>query len=288
MNASPIATHPLKSAGLCTAAMLFAATPLHAGQMRLSAGVDITSGAYGGASEIDIIYSSVAARYAGDDWSVRLNVPVVNVTGAGLLTDSSVAVLQVAPPDFTERIDDFVSLTGLVSGPGEVSSTGLGDITISALKSFPLKRRRLYADVSGTLKLPTADRRKLLGTGEVEGAAQLDIVYHMDAFSVIAGGGRRFTARSRVFPLDDAWLATAGAFMSAGPDITVGVLYDWREAIFLGAPAASELTSYVSVPIGARWSAVAYGVAGLSEGSPDYGFGLRFSFDFEPRFFSRR
>ncbi|NJM36235.1 MAG: hypothetical protein HC850_17800 [Rhodomicrobium sp.] len=131
------------------------------------------------------------------------------------------------------------------------------------------------------MKLPTAERSKLLGTGETDLTLRGDFVYETRSFGVFAGGGRAFTGKSELFPLQDRWQLAAGAYAPIGRRLTIGALYDWREPLVVRSGAISEVTTYVSMRVTSRLSVLGYTVAGLSDSSPDFGAGLRLSVDFD-------
>ena len=263
----------------------------HAGlanEYRLSAGVEITTGDYGDRTNTNVVYSTFSGRYAFGPWSIWATLPYVSVSGPGLVIDANVVQLDGSSLVFQQRLQTF--LENATAGGFSVAgnNAGVGDVTIGAVRTIELSSGAFYADLSATLRLPTAERARRLGAGVVEGATKIDLVYLDEDIGVLVGGGRRFSGRSSVFPLADAWIATASVFKSMGPSTVLGVLYDWRQSEFADASPISEMTLFVSTPISERWNLVSYGVVGFSSGSPDYGIGIRLSYDFDARWFSRR
>jgi hypothetical protein len=63
-----------------------------------------------------------------------------------------------------------------------------------------------------------------------------------------------------------------------GDRVSIGAAYDYGESSTLAVEAASEISAWVSLPVGETTRFQIYGVAGLSEGSPDQAIGARIVF----------
>jgi hypothetical protein len=139
-------------------------------RLSLSAGAEYTTGRYGGSDSTEITYVPVVLRYQADDTSYRLTIPYLSVTTTG-----------------------FVEAEGVVVGGGggqRTSQSGLGDV-IGAVTTAIVSdhRKKFFVDVTGKLKLPTADANSGLGTGKPDYAAQLTLSKDFDrtaAFGAIA------------------------------------------------------------------------------------------------------
>ena len=53
---------------------------VHAEGMTLSTGFDYTSGKYGGATETNIRYVPLIAKYDTGPWALKLTVPYIHIT----------------------------------------------------------------------------------------------------------------------------------------------------------------------------------------------------------------
>jgi len=282
-----------RALALLLAGLAFGPGAAFAQTLRLATGVEYTRGLYGARLHTDSLIATTSARYTVDNWAFGLIVPYVRVEGPGAPFEPfAVSFFAIELPVGIEA--DFVPLLSLPDDPSfryrqfSPVSEGLGDMTLSASRSFELKRNRLYLDVSGVLKLPTGDPDKLIGTGETDVTLRSDLVYEGRDLGVFAGGGYSHTGKSERFDLMDRWQFSAGVYKPIGRRITLGVLYDWREPLLVNSGKISEITSYVSVQFDNRFSVLAYSVTGLSEASPDFGVGLRLAVDFDvgaPRWF---
>ncbi len=282
-----------RALALLLAGLAFGPGAAFAQTLRLATGVEYTRGLYGARLHADSLIATTSARYTVDNWAFGLIVPYVRVEGPGAPFEPfAVSFFAIELPVGIEA--DFVPLLSLPDDPSfryrqfSPVSEGLGDMTLSASRSFELKRNRLYLDASGVLKLPTGDPDKLIGTGETDVTLRSDLVYEGRDLGVFVGGGYSHTGKSERFDLMDRWQFSAGVYKPIGRRITLGVLYDWREPLLMNSGKISEITSYVSVQFDNQFSVLAYSVTGLSEASPDFGVGLRLAVDFDvgaPRWF---
>ena len=120
--------------------------------VRLSTGVEYTSGSFGGTEDIDDLYVPVTASVDVGRLNFRLTVPYLSVR---------------APTEITETGEDGQPVAG--SGP-RVTESGLGDV-IAGVTLYDVIDNRdldLVVDVTGTVKFGTADENKGLGTGEMD------------------------------------------------------------------------------------------------------------------------
>lgn len=267
-------------------AALLAVAEAAAQSLRLASGVEYTRGDYGAYRPTESLIATVSARYASDAWALGVVVPYVRVTGPGAPFDPfAVSYFAIVRPTEQEgvvlpvlSIPDDRTFTYQLLSP---TSEGLGDVSVSLSRSFELTRNRLYLDASVTVKLPTGDVDKLIGTGQTDVSLRSDFVYEGDRVGVFAGGGYVFTGKSRLFDLQDRWQFSAGVYAPLGRKLTIGAMYDWRSPLVVDSGAISELTPYISVQASSRFNVLAYAVAGFSEASPGYGAGLRFAVDFD-------
>ena len=87
--------------------------------------------------------------------------------------------------------------------------------------------------------------------------------------------GYRFVGQPETFTLNDTWIASAGAAYYFSNKASIGVSYDYKEAASALAEDSKEIFAYLDVKATKKWGIVLYGIAGLSDGSPDFGAGLQ-------------
>ena len=229
-------------------------------QFRANAGFDFSSGYYGAAKATEILYLPLTFQAAKGPWTLKATVPWLRVSGPALLIDGT-----------------GESLAGVrTSG----AASGLGDINLSA--TYALEQYYnygLFIDLTARVKAPTASFAKGLGTGEWDGAAQVDVAKSIDGtgpgtFMPFATLGYRITGDPNGFFLRNVLYGSVGVQYSWSDIVATGVSYDARQAAIRAAVDPEEMTAYTNIRLGQAWSANVYGVVGLSRNSPTAGGGV--------------
>jgi hypothetical protein len=129
-------------------------------------------------------------------------------------------------------------------------------------------------DLTGKLKLPTADETKGLGTGEPDFAFLLDLYRTFDRVTGFGGVGYHVMGDSPGLPLENAWSANLGATYKLDARDSVGALLEGRQRVARGGSRTRELMGFWTHRLEGPWRSQVYGLIGLADGSPDWGFGL--------------
>src|SRR5258708_5907659 len=133
------------------------------GELSLGAGVNYSTGKYGTSAETKIVSVPFNVRYDTDLWTFKLTVPYLSVTG---------------PANVIPGVGSFDS-----SGrprrrafAGTTTESGLGDTVASATyNAYYDSTSKRGLDLTGRLKLPTAEADKGLGTGSTDESEQVDV-----------------------------------------------------------------------------------------------------------------
>lgn len=239
---------------LCMLALACTAGAVHAGTWRTSLGVDYTRGTYGGTDTVSQVYVPFTSGYRTERWGVRLTVPWVSVVGPGTIIDSG---------------GDFIA------GPDEQRS-GIGDLTLAATIHDVVRsdRARFHLDVGAKVKFGTASATRGLGTGEHDFTVQTDLLKDFDRFALFGTIGYRLRGDPRGTDLRNGGFGTVGGDYRIAGRTRVGLMYDHRPSAIAGGDDLREATAFASWPTGKGGSLQPYLVAGLSNGSPDWGGGL--------------
>ena len=217
--------------------------------VRLSAGVTFSSGAFGGTDDIEDLYVPISASFDTGRVGFQLVVPYLRV-----------------------------------SAPGEVATTtesGLGDVigSVTLYNAYYSPDRRLALDISAAVKLGTADEAKGLGTGESDFSVYLDGYKYFDNVTLLSSVGYRWRGETADAPVDDVFLGSFGAAFSVSPEAMLGLIYDYRESALVDTDDIHELTGFVSFDLNDDWQAEVSAFAGLTDSSPDWGAGFSVSTD---------
>jgi hypothetical protein len=224
----------------------------------LSMGAEFTSGTYGGDTDIEDTYIPITASVDTGRIAFRLVVPY----------------LSVRAPMGTIFDPDGIP----IPGSGEITTeSGLGDIIGSVTVYDVVSNRRsgFAMDLTGKIKLGTADEEKGLGTGETDYSVQADFYKFAHKLTLLGSVGYKFRGDPAGVDLDDVFMGSLGGTYRFTPDVNGGVIFDYRESAISGTGSIQELTGFVSRRINEDWRFQVYVLAGLTDSSPDWGSGIQ-------------
>jgi hypothetical protein len=255
---------------------------------RLSTGINYSSGDYGELTDTKVISAPVSLKYRNGDFSVRVSLPYVRVDGPGSLIetpegggggggsgrgrgrggDSGGGSSGSGRSGGGEVIDDDANLTS--------KRSGIGDVVVAATYSLGLGSD-FFIDATGKVKLPTASRRKRLGTGEVDFTTALDFVKEAGPATFYVSGRRKFAGKPTGSTIRSTWGGGAGASIKTGDTVTLGADYDWQQSSLTGNKATSEVTGWASLRLNRKINLSLFGSTGLNSNSADFSGGLTIS-----------
>jgi hypothetical protein len=238
------------------AALCLCAAPAAAqeGVFSLGAGLHYSEGSYGTSEETRITSFALTGRYDRDPWIFKLTVPYLYLSGGQ----------QVVP-----------GIGAVNRSRGTSSASGMGDLVAAATYNAHYDRASMLGiDLTGKVKLGTADERKGLGTGENDFSFGADLYKSIDRMTLFAGLGYTLFGDPPGFRLNDGFFWSLGASWKLPPRESVGLSLDGRQEIVPGAGEQRELIGFWSRALDSAWKAQAYFLVGLADGSPDWGGGL--------------
>jgi hypothetical protein len=221
----------------------------------VSVGMDYSSGSYGDTTDTSILFIPVTGKVETGPWTFKAVVPWVQIDGPGSLVD------EVLP------------------GGLDAKENGLGDVVLSiSYLFFPKEKGGAFYELTGKVKLPTADEEKGLGSGETDYTVQADVFKPVgDRTTLFAGAGYRVRGDSDFFELEDGWLANVGVSHKLSDATSTGLMVNYRQAASLTGDDPLEVTPFVSWKTASKdWSVNLYATFGLSDASPDNGVGISF------------
>jgi hypothetical protein len=255
--------------GALVAAAALAATPAYAQQSRttdpapvgdlggfsLSAttGIDYSVGNYGLAEKTKILVVPFSLRAQTGQLALTATLPYLRIDSPG-----GVVVGPGGEP-----------LPGVPSAGGV--RDGLGDLSLGATYTIPLGGPEFA--LGGRVKLPTSSKDRQLGTGETDYSFSGEFSYPLGGVVPFVNLGYRFLGDPPGLDLRNGPTASVGTSIQMGSSALI-VSYDYARAIVSTIEDSHELFGGVTVPVGSRLNVTGYGVAGLSQGSPDFGVGL--------------
>lgn len=229
-----------------------------AAQTSVAVGAEYTTGKYGTPEKTETVYIPFVVRHETGPWVFKATVPWLRITGPGNVIGAGADRVVVPGGNAARRTE-----------------SGLGDIVVSGFYNLLDERKGgLGLDLGGKIKVPTADDKKGLGTGELDYAVQLDFFKPFDATTLFGSIGYRVYGDPPGTSLRDVPYASIGLSYRMSQQQSVGVAYDYRPHIVNGGAEVSELTAFWSQRMSPEWKLQLYGVVGFADASPDAGIGM--------------
>lgn len=216
------------------------------------------TGDYGEGDDTDIFYTAATLKRYLDKGDVTLTIPYIDISDDGVT---------------------FID-GGAEAVAGASGGSGLGDIILKGRyyaveQDGPLP----YIDLVGSIKFPTADEDKGLGTGETDFTVMAEFARRLenDAYIVLGELGYTFVGEPSGYDADNRWLYSVGLAYEVDPKVTVSGYLDGRTAIFKGNddPLSVLLIGEYKFRPDLRLDTMLE--LGLNDGAPDFAitFGLR-------------
>ncbi|MBB5517792.1 transporter [Amphiplicatus metriothermophilus] len=230
-------------------------------EFSLATGFEYTTGDYGADVDTDILYVPVTAIFETARFQLKATVPYLRIEGPGAVIGGPEGGGVIIGP----------------GGPGVTTQSGLGDVIVSATYNlYPRSGGALpYVELTAKAKLPTADEDRGLGTGKTDVTVQADIFRSFGPLTPFAMVGYRFRGDPEGFDLENSFLASGGAVLKMSDRFSVGGVFDYREAATVFSEDSREISPFIAFKPAENVTVNAYGVFGLSDGSPDTGGGLQ-------------
>jgi hypothetical protein len=228
----------------------------------MSSGFDFVTGKYGTDTGTDIWYIPFTTKLEGEKHSLKLTVPYLSITDSGSVVGGGDQVIVVGDGEGGER----------------KTEDGLGDIIgVFSYYLYPGTEVLPMVDLNYKLKVPTADKDRGLGTGEFDHSIEIDIAKAWGRTTVFTTGGYKIFGDPEDYELNDVFYGSVGAQYKVNDYIRTGLIYDIRDNTTDTGDGISEITGYLGRDLNDKWKIMVYGVAGLSDGSPDWGAGITFT-----------
>jgi hypothetical protein len=231
------------------------------------AAVEFESGSYSTSETTDIITLPVYITFYNERWGFGAEIPYVSITGSNDVIPSGNGQSaghgkgQNATPDST-------STTSTRSGFGDLS------LSVSYALTEPDSDSAIFYEVSGAVKLATADESQNLGTGENDYSVMLKASKAYGNWSPNVTIGYQFTGDTAVENYNDVYFYSIGSGYQVSEVSSVGVEYRFKQSITdsdddtasIGASYTRVLNRYFDLGVSAS--------TGLTDNSADFGMSL--------------
>ena len=231
-------------------------------ELRLGLGADYSRGTYGSGTETTILSIPFTARYETERWTYKATLPWLEVTGPSNFVPGFGHVDNSGKP----KKRNFA---------GTTTESGIGDTTLSATYSAVYNDDlESGVDLTGRVKLPTADAAKGLGTGSTDFSGQIDVDRTFDRLTVFGDVGYYWFGHSDYVEHKNAMNYGIGASQKMNERDSLGLSLDGREKASVGGAPQRELTLFWNRRMDRATRMQAYVLLGLAKGSPDFGLGV--------------
>jgi hypothetical protein len=230
----------------------------------LETGMEYFSGSYGSTVHTDILYVPLTGKIQGRDWSAKMTVPYLEITGTGGVVSG---IGQTVVPTNTRRVRN-----------------GWGDVNMSA-------SRNVYNDISsgfmvnlaGKVKLATASAAKGLSTGKHDYAVEATLFQRPEILSPFATIGYKKYGSPAAYKLNNVFYGSFGASYKLSQESNVGAMYIAGQKVMDNRPVRSELLLFGSHIFDRNWKIQGYLLKGFTTSVPDWGGGVLIDYIFENR-----
>ena len=247
----------------------------------LGVGVDYSSGDYGSDVTTDILSVPVAGKYVSGNWTYKASLPWLDVSGDPDVLPG-LGRVDNTNPQGRGRGNGNGNGNAPPPTPEEPtqdgSASGIGDLRLAATYAFDTGGP-LGVDLTGNVKIATADEDKSLGTGANDYGVALDLYRDFDGTMLFGGASYMVLGDSDFIDVDSVAGANFGVSQQVGVG-NLGLMYDYRQAASDDSDDRSELIGFYGFGAGADSKMQLYGSAGLSDGSPEWGAGLSYTHAF--------
>lgn len=223
----------------------------------LGVGVFRSSGTYGGVQTTDIVYVPVTGKYRTGDWTFKVIVPYLRMTGPG-------------------NVLNGVGLTGATNVTTRSTQSGLGDVIAKATrKVYNGGASGFMVSLTGKIKLGTADPAKGLGTGENDYAFQTNIAHRVGSRLTAFGSlGYRIYGSPPTYTLNNVFYGLFGGDYKFNADTSGGLMMYMRQPVLVNGYPRREALLFVNQKVDKDWKLQGYLIKGFAKASPDFGIGV--------------
>jgi opacity protein-like surface antigen len=225
-----------------------------------SAGASYLSGDFGASEDTDIFFAPVTFEFTGQQFRFLGSVPYIRIKGPGSVVGGADGPIIIGPP----------------GGGGVTTESGIGDVVLSAYYLIdPGSDALPYFEIGGTVKLPTANENKGLGTGKTDFAAHLDIFKELEGGATpFATVGYRFRGDPSGLNLKNSFFASGGASFPVNDRVDAGLSFDYEQKSIAGIDDIFEIVPFISWKVTDSLRFDVYAAAGLTDSAADFSAGV--------------
>ena len=156
---------------------------------------------------------------------------------------------------------------------GRVKREGIGDLSLNAAYQLPVSG--VNASLGASVKLPTASRRKGLGTGKVDYGVSGQLSRKMGSIVPFIGAGYTIIGEPDNFETRNILSGTAGSHVLLGKSSSLTASYSYEQSASTSIGDNQSINMGFGTNLGRSVRIGLDGVVGLSDDAPDTRVGLK-------------
>jgi len=236
-----------------TSAPFKKASAVEYGKFTLETGMDYNTGKYGGTQSTSILYVPVTLKYFRNSWTLKLTVPYLQISGPYYVING-VGVTGVATPNTTTR-------------------SGLGDVVLAATRNVFDSSSGFFVNLTGKLKLGTADSAQGMGTGRNDYAFQTDIFQLTGRLTSFGTLGYKVYGKPSGYSLNNVIYGLLGGSYQFGQETNGGMMLNLAQKSTVTGETRIETIIFASHKLDKNLKAQGYLLKGFTRSVPDWGIG---------------
>lgn len=227
------------------------------GQFSLETGMDYNTGKYGGTQSTDITYVPVIGKYQGKEWTLKMTIPYLKISGP-----ANVIAINGA------------GLTGAATTNTRSTRSGLGDVVVAAThNAYNGGASGLVVNLTGKVKLGTASSTNGLGTGKNDYSLQSDLYKATGNYTTFGTFGYRVYGSPATYTLKNAFFGWIGVSYKFGQETNGGIMLNGGQKVTAAGSSRQEALLFISHKLEKNWKAQGYVLKGFTNSVPDWGAG---------------
>jgi hypothetical protein len=234
------------------------------GRFSLETGMDYNTGKYGGTQSTDILYVPVTGKYQGKEWTLKLTVPYLQISGP-----ANVIAINGA------------GLTGAAATNTRSTRSGLGDVVAAVThNAYNGGSSGLVVNLTGKVKFGTASSANGLGTGKNDYSLQSDLYRVVGNLTTFGTLGYRVYGSPAAYTLNNAFFGWLGVSYKFGQETNGGIMLSGGQKITATGSSRQEVILFVNHKFEKAWKTQGYVLKGFTNGVPNWGAGATLAYLF--------
>lgn len=232
-------------------------------RLTLETGLEYYTGKYGSNHSTDIMSIPVTCKVQNRDWTLKMTIPYLEITGANNVVDRLGQTTGIATHSHTVR-----------SGMGDLLVAASHNVLNGGANGFSVK-------LTGKIKFATADSSKGLSTGKNDYAFESTIFKPTDGITTFGILGYKKYGSPATYKLNDVFYGSLGGSFRFSPVTSGGAMLFAGQKIMDNRANRAEMILFINHTFGRQWKTQGYLLKGFTQSVPNWGGGVLIDYIFE-------